>query len=1080
MKKLLHSFRHLTLAAVLCAPLAAGAADAVEIPFESPLDTPEDFARWTTYDVDGNVEGEKATWFLGKSDYGGDAAASYTDAVSWKPTDNWLVSPPVKLEADKDYALKLKYYTSYYNNEKFSILLSTSPEPSAEHTILYDTEELKNYYGGNLSVLLPDIAATGQYYISFRHHSTGIEGMCVFIKNLSLDEMKEGAVEGTVTTYDRVADLNRPVEGLKVILKGPGEFTAMTDAEGKYRFDAIPASDYEVTWSKFGIANESYPRTITVTPAATLTHDIKVYPMDTQSVTGTITDNAGSPLPGAVVTLSGYATYNAKTDAEGKFRIEGIYLYNGYYDNTYDYHISKNGFDILDGNKEIRRDYMGGDSDIGKFALTYNPVAPYSITVTEKNASVDLSWMRPVDNRLYKYDTGTADAPLGYEGAIDNILGSVYRTPMNIDAVTWYRMKGTDATDPPATVNILIIDLDENGEPNGEILYRKDNILSPLNDWSEVHFDSPVSAPRGFLLAINTAGYVSIAKDDGTVAAPARTQLFSNSFSGGYRYFEEMNWPGALMLRASGEIIENGEFTPQVTYDLFRFEQADADSPEKWTSLGTGLADLQKIDDTFASLPRGSYRYAVKAVYSVDNLTSQPTVSDVIHKDQFTAVTVNVTADSDPADAEGTLVRLDDHAGHAYSATVASGKVAFDKVWKAVYILSISKKGFSAADASVDFNDKASYEHNASIKQDIVPVTNIDVTTEDGDAYRLRWDIFADINESFEGDGYADFEINPAGELGWSYIDNDRFPTYGFSGHTFPGMNSPMAAVIVNPAAATPVIERKYARTGQRALGFFAAYPTETSGGMELNQSDDYLISHRLDYHKDFTFSFYAKTHESQEGRLETIRAGYSLSGTEIDDFTWLTEDYVDVPEDEYTLFSYTIPAEARYVTLNNRSDDVFLLLVDDITLTTGITHSGKAPSCGSFSGYKVWLDGKHLTDTSANEWLLTDLADGEHTAEVSKVYKGGESEKLSVTFNAVSGIIDNVVARITIRYAAPALTITGDYTEASVWSVAGMKVAGGITRHAPVDLSHLAPGLYIVRASAADGSTVTAKITVR
>lgn len=1077
MKNFLLSLSLATVVAAIGFP--ARAEGALEIPFQSPLDTAEDFARWTPYDVDKNVEGEKATWFLGKSDYGGDAAASYTDATAWQETDNWLVSPALSLKAGTNYALKLKYYTSYYNDENFSILLSSSPDPSATHTVVYETTSLRNYYGASLTALLPEIAADGEYYISLRHYSSGREGMCVFIKNLELDVVKEGAVEGTVTNYDYSTSTTLPVEGLKVIFSGPAEYSAVTDADGKYHIDAIVAGDYTVTWNKFGIENESYPRTVTVEAGGTLTHDIRVYKMTTQNVAGTVTDKAGNPLPGATVSLSGYSPYTATTGADGKYRIEGVYLYNGYYDNTYDYEVSKNGFIVQTGNKEVRRDYYGGDSDFGTYALDYNPLAPYSLKATESASALNLAWKRPIDNRLYKYDSGTPDTPLGYDKGIDNILGTVYRTPMNIDGVKWYRMQGTNATDPPATVNILIIDLDENGEPNGEVIYRKDNISSPLNQWSELTFDSPVNAPRGFLLAINTAGYVSIAKDDSAIAPEPRTQLFSNSYEGGYRYFEEVDWVGSLMLRASGERIESGDFTPQVAYSLYRLNSIDAGQPEKWTEMASALTALEYADADFATLPRGTYRYAVKATYAVGDLTSEATLSDEVHKDQHTAVTINVTADSDPADAEGTAVSLNDGAGHTYTASVRNGKVVFDKVWKAVYTLSLKRKGFSAADISADFSNDNAYTHNATIKQDIVPVNNIDVTRQ-SDGYILSWDIFADINESFDGDDMADFEINPTGELGWSYIDNDRFPTYGFSGHTFPGMNEPMAAVVLNPEATTPAIDRKYARTGKRALGFFAAYPTIIEGGIQLNYSDDYLISPRLDYHKDFKFSFYAKTHESQDGRLETIRVGYSTESSSLDDFTWFDKGYVSVPEEEYTLFSYDVPAAARYVALNNYSDDVFLLLVDDICLSTGITHSGKAPSQGSFNGYTVWLDGVKLGDTNDNLWALGNLADGSHTAEVSKRYNGGESEKLSVTFNAESSMSVSTVSPVAITLKGRKLTISGNYTAASLWTVSGMQVLANITGNDAVDLSGVTPGVYIVRADTADGAPVTVKVVIR
>ena len=55
---------------------------------------------------------------------------------------------------------------------------------------------------------------------------------------------------------------------------------------------------------------------------------------------------------------------------------------------------------------------------------------------------------------------------------------------------------------------------------------------------------------------------------------PAGTQLYSTTYNGGYKYFEDSNWTGAWMLRASGEIMESGDFSPELAYNVYRFEES--------------------------------------------------------------------------------------------------------------------------------------------------------------------------------------------------------------------------------------------------------------------------------------------------------------------------------------------------------------------------------------------------------------------------------------------------------------------------------------------------------------------------
>lgn len=167
------------------------------------------------------------------------------------------------------------------------------------------------------------------------------------------------------------------------------------------------------------------------------------------------------------------------------------------------------------------------------------------------------------------------------------------------------------------------------------------------------------------------------------------------------------------------------------------------------------------------------------------------------------------------------------------------------------------------------------------------------------------------IEDGFESDDYTDFEVNPAGNTGWTYKDNDGLNTWGFGNTTFPHMGEPMAAIIFNPATTTPPLVNKdtgevyeTSHSGERALGFFAS---RTEDGVTVVESDDYLFSPELHPYRDFKFSFWARTYDEYEGYRERIRVGYSTTTTDLNNITWLDSELQYVPL-EYTYYEYDIP----------------------------------------------------------------------------------------------------------------------------------------------------------------------------
>lgn len=199
-------------------------------------------------------------------------------------------------------------------------------------------------------------------------------------------------------------------------------------------------------------------------------------------------------------------------------------------------------------------------------------------------------------------------------------------------------------------------------------------------------------------------------------------------------------------------------------------------------------------------------------------------------------------------------------------------------------------------------------------------------------------------------------------------------------------------------------------------------------------------------------------------------------------DFTWLS-DYVTAPE-VYTYYEYSIPKEARYITINSSSQDGFIFLVDDIKLSTGILHSGEEPSRGQFNGYNIYVDSKLEASTKVSEYILDwkSLSAGMHTVGITKVYASGESAELSVKINVDNGGVEVVGAESVkmVMNSSNMLSIFGSHKGVTVYSVSGNAVVKATEMEASLDLSNLPKGVYIAKTQEFGGSVVTTKIIVR
>lgn len=257
----------------------------------------------------------------------------------------------------------------------------------------------------------------------------------------------------------------------------------------------------------------------------------------------------------------------------------------------------------------------------------------------------------------------------------------------------------------------------------------------------------------------------------------------------------------------------------------------------------------------------------------------------------------------------------------------------------------------------------------------------------DDKAVTLGWNNPEPMNGYFDDfESHDDFVINSPGTVGWCYLDVDQALTYAPQACVFPNMGQKMAFIVLNPSHTSPAWNNPAVApfSGDKLLASFTV-----DGG-----NNDWMISPELHFDQEFQISFRAKTYHENYG-LERIRVGYSTTGRQPSDFVFVSQgQYEEIPL-EWTLKSYTIPAEARYVAINCVSYEAFILLIDDIFIGTNVIRP-RAVADNPLIGYHVYRDGSRVDDELVTEMTYTDLVPEykEYEYTVKAVYENtGESE---------------------------------------------------------------------------------------
>lgn len=242
--------------------------------------------------------------------------------------------------------------------------------------------------------------------------------------------------------------------------------------------------------------------------------------------------------------------------------------------------------------------------------------------------------------------------------------------------------------------------------------------------------------------------------------------------------------------------------------------------------------------------------------------------------------------------------------------------------------------------------------------------------TVNGSNVTLTWDDESTIenitiSDDVEGHTYGD--INSPGTVGWTYIDGDGANTGTFSSVEFTNEGQPMAYIVLDASQMTGNTTIN-AHSGNKFFGDAYCQGSGGWGGSSAVQNNDWIISPELNFTNPFTFSFWARSYSSSYAN-EQFTAAYSTTGTNANDFTALSSSVTTTAT--WTEYSYTVPAEAKYVAIHCTSNDQYIFCVDDISI------SGES---GTGSHYNLYRDGELIaSNITGGNYIDHNVPEGTH-----------------------------------------------------------------------------------------------------
>ncbi|MCB5287335.1 MAG: carboxypeptidase regulatory-like domain-containing protein, partial [Candidatus Cloacimonetes bacterium] len=514
-----------------------------------------------------------------------------------------------------------------------------------------------------------------------------------------------GSLSGTVTASGSA------LSGVEISINNT-IFHTVSSTTGQYSFPHVPQGAQTLVAHKVGYDERTIPFNIVEDEATTV--DIVMIPSASVSVTGRI---VGSDAPtlgiaGATIAFSGYQSYEATTNASGQFTVPNVYA-----NHTYNYIITADGYAQLPGQQVVGTTPVNmGDVMVNEVAY---PASGVLATEAVDGNSVTVTWNEPAagEEAWLHYDNGDSTNNIGTGAAAD--FDVAIRFPGNalldhvgtsLQAVKVWPAQagqfsirvwtgGTPAapanmvvdqpfTAIPAQWNTVMLDtpvaitgneelwfgyrcLVTGGHPagcsSGQVVDGFSNMMFFQGEWATLTELNPDLIYNWSIRGYAGFGAPARGKKLTPIVAPARGitegSLAASGIRSTYSHAADTDPDRSLM-----------------GYKVYRLLDDDQGNEANWTTLTTSaITPAEYVDNAWGTLPFGVYRYAVKAVYT-GNVMSSPALSNIVRIQPYDMSALTISGSTTPSvgTASGYIVRVKNtgtaaQAAGAYTVKMMSG-----------------------------------------------------------------------------------------------------------------------------------------------------------------------------------------------------------------------------------------------------------------------------------------------------------------------------------------------------------------------------------------------------------------------
>jgi len=353
-------------------------------------------------------------------------------------------------------------------------------------------------------------------------------------------------------------------------------------------------------------------------------------------------------------------------------------------------------------------------------------------------------------------------------------------------------------------------------------------------------------------------------------------------------------------LRTTNPIRSSNDRIP-LGYQVWRMLQGQENNESAWVLLTSNPINvLMYVDTLWTSLPDGTYRWAVKTVYT-NGVYSVAALSNTLSLTHDIGTIAGLVRNMQNQPIGGATITC----GTGTATTTSSG----------AYSMSI---------LSGTYNVTASHPNYQSVTHSGIFVIPNQTTTVNFQLPPLA----LPYSDGFEN--YPDFTVT---FTPWTLVDVDQSTTYGIQDCNWEHIYDPQAYIIFNPGATTPPITDLTTHGGNKMACCFAA---------STPPNNDWLITPQLTGVN--RIKFWARSYTADYG-LERFKVGISSNPNPNSFVTISGSNYLQAPVD-WTEYTYHIAQPgAIYIGIQCVSDDAFIFCVDDVIISSEEVEELEVPA---------------------------------------------------------------------------------------------------------------------------------------